>query len=121
LKNDKFKEEIQTAWSKDTLYSRRSSIIFLDFKNDCFLSNSVSNQLQQKKNLKKLFLLGFFIFRILLLQIPFQRAHTLVFKQMNDRAIFKNISKFLRRPSLKSIKQKVSAATTNGLEQTYII
>jgi hypothetical protein len=67
LKNEKFKGEIQTAWSKDTSYSCRSFIIFLDFKNDWFLSNSVSNQLQQKKNGKKL-LLGFLIFRILFVE-----------------------------------------------------
>jgi hypothetical protein len=33
----------------------------------------------------------------------------------------KNLSKFSGEPSLKIIKQKVSAGTTNGLEQTYII
>jgi hypothetical protein len=60
----------------------------------------------KKKNLKKLLLLGFFLFRILLLKIPFQRAHTLVFKQMNGRAIFKNLSIFSRGPSLKINKKK---------------
>jgi hypothetical protein len=64
-------------------------------------------------------LLGFFIFRILLLKIPFQRAHTLVFKQMNGRAIFKNLSKFSRGPSLKNNKKKVSAGTTNDFDQTF--
>jgi hypothetical protein len=42
----------------------------------------------------------------LLSKIPFQRAHTLVFKQMNGRAVFKNPSKFLRGPSLKINKKK---------------
>jgi hypothetical protein len=107
LKNKKFKEEIQTAWSKDTSYSCRSFIIFLDLKNDRFWSNSVSNQLQQKKNRKKLLLLGFLIFRILLLKIPFQRAHTLVIQKLT---IFKNLSKFSRAPSLKIIKKKFKQA-----------
>jgi hypothetical protein len=42
----------------------------------------------------------------LLLKIPFQRGHTFVFKKMNGRAIFKNLSKFSRDPSLKINKKK---------------
>jgi hypothetical protein len=40
---------------------------------------------------------------------------------MNGRAIYKNLSKFSRRPSLKINKKKVSAGTTNDFNQTYII
>jgi hypothetical protein len=57
----------------------------------------------------------------LLLKIPFQRAHTLVFKQMNDRAIFKNPSKFSRGPSLKINKKKFQQApqTTSTKHTSY--
>jgi hypothetical protein len=40
---------------------------------------------------------------------------------MNGRAIFKNLSKFSRGPSLKIKKKKISAGTTNDFDQTYII
>jgi hypothetical protein len=78
LKNEKLKEEIQTAWSKvkDISYSCRSFIICLDFKNDWFLSNSVSNQLQQKK-IEKIVVLGFFNFSNFALNNTFPtRPHT---------------------------------------------
>jgi hypothetical protein len=53
-------------------------------------------------------LLGFFIFKILLLKIPFQRAHTLVIQKLNGGSIFKNLSKFSRGPSIKIIKKSLS-------------
>jgi hypothetical protein len=47
-------------------------VIFVDFNIECFLRNSVSNDL--KKNRKKLLLLGFLFLE---LKIPLQRTHTL--------------------------------------------
>jgi hypothetical protein len=52
----------------------------------------------------------------LLLKIPFQRAHTLVFKQMNGRAIFKNLSKFSRGQSLKINKKKSFSSNHKRLQ-----
>jgi hypothetical protein len=105
----KFKQTPLTTWTEHTSYSCCSLVIFLDCLKMYILSNSVSNQLK-KKSKKIVF---FWVFLL------FERVHTLVFKQMNGRAIFKNLSKFSRGPSLKFNKKKSFSRHHNDFDLTY--